>query len=91
MVKLLENVLRNILVRYGFISNYTGYNSENIIENLIKQTVYEIKNIDKINSFEIFLINDFSHDNSWKKIKLLSSKYTSVKGSALSEILTFIL
>ena len=43
------------------------YNSENIIEDLIKQTVHEIKNIDKINSFEIFLINDFSHDNSWKK------------------------
>ena len=61
------------------------YNSENIIEDLIKQTVYEIKNIDKINSFEIFLINDFSHDNSWKKIKLLSSKYTSVKGISLSE------
>ena len=61
------------------------YNSENIIEDLIKQTVHEIKNIDKINSFEIFLINDFSHDNSWKKIKLLSSKYTSVKGVNLSE------
>jgi len=61
------------------------YNSENIIENLIEKTINEIKNIDKINSFEIYLVNDFSQDNSWDKIKLLSKKFPSVKGVDLSE------
>ncbi len=61
------------------------YNSENIIQNLISRIVKSIKNINTITSYEILLINDFSPDNSWDKIKILTQQYSTVKGIDLSE------
>ena len=61
------------------------YNSEKIIENLIKQITISVDNIKSINSYEIILIEDYSPDKSWEKIELLSRKYSNVKGISLSE------
>ena len=49
------------------------YNSANILPELVKQIEYNLK--DKISSFELFLVNDCSNDNSWNVIKELSSNY----------------
>ena len=38
------------------------YNSANILPELVKQIEFNLKN--KINSFELFLVNDCSKDNS---------------------------
>ena len=46
------------------------FNSENILEQLIHRIVKSLNNLQI--KFEIILINDFSHDASWKKIKFLS-------------------
>ena len=59
------------------------FNSENILEQLIHRIVKSLNNL-QIN-FEIILINDFSHDASWKKIKFLSNEYSNIKGLNLSE------
>ena len=59
------------------------FNSENILEQLIHRIVKSLNNLQI--KFEIILINDFSHDASWKKIKFLSNKYSSIKGLNLSE------
>ena len=59
------------------------YNSEKIIPLLIKQIYRNLKN--KIHPFEIILINDFSKDESWKKIKYLVKKYNFVKGINLNQ------
>ena len=61
------------------------YNSEKIIENLIKQITVSVDNIKSINSYEIILIEDYSPDKSWEKIELVSKKYNNVKGISLSE------
>jgi glycosyltransferase involved in cell wall biosynthesis len=58
------------------------YNSQNILAKLIKSIFLILKKKKII--FEIFLINDFSQDNSWKVIKFLSNKYKFVKGINLS-------
>ena len=42
------------------------FNSENILEQLIHKIVKSLNNLQI--KFEIILINDFSHDASWKKI-----------------------
>ena len=61
------------------------YNSEKIIENLIKQITVSVDNIKSINSYEIILIEDYSPDKSWEKIELVSKKYNNVKGISLAE------
>ena len=61
------------------------YNSEKIIENLIKQITVSVDNIKSINSYEIILIEDYSSDKSWEKIELVSKKYNNVKGISLAE------
>ena len=61
------------------------YNSENIIEDLVKKITRSIDDTKTIKSYEILLINDFSPDNSWDKINFLSKKFNSVKGIDLSE------
>ena len=61
------------------------YNSEKIIENLIKQITVSVDNIKSINSYEIILIEDYSPDKSWEKIELISKKYNNVKGISLAE------
>jgi undecaprenyl-phosphate 4-deoxy-4-formamido-L-arabinose transferase len=59
------------------------YNSQNILPKLINSIFLLFKNKKII--FEIFLVNDFSQDNSWEVIKNLSSKYKFVKGINLSQ------
>ena len=58
------------------------YNSQNILPKLVKSIFFLLKKKKII--FEIFLVNDFSHDNSWEVIKSLSSNYKFVKGINLS-------
>ena len=58
------------------------YNSQNILPKLIN-SIFSILKKKKI-IFEIFLVNDFSQDNSWEVIKYLSSNYKFVKGIDLS-------
>lgn len=58
------------------------YNSQNILPKLVKSIFSVLKK--KITTFEIFLINDFSQDNSWEVIKSLSISYKFVKGINLS-------
>ncbi len=50
------------------------YNSENCIELLVEKIVASLA-ISKKN-FELILVDDFSADNSWNKIKLLKNKYS---------------
>jgi len=59
------------------------YNSQNILSKLIKSISSALSK--KISNYEIFLINDFSYDDSWKVIKFLSRKYKFVKGINLSQ------
>ena len=61
------------------------YNSENIIEELVKQLNDSVNNISYINSFEIIMINDFSSDKSWEKIKSISKKFEFVKGISFTQ------
>ena len=61
------------------------YNSEKIIEDLVKQIIDSISDIKSIHSYEIILVDDCSPDNSWEKIKLLSKKFNLIKGISLAE------
>ena len=61
------------------------YNSENIIEELVKQLNDSVSNISYINSFEIIMINDFSSDKSWEKIKSISKKFEFIKGISFAQ------
>lgn len=61
------------------------YNSEGIIEDLVKQIIDSISNIKTVHAYEIILIDDCSPDNCWKKIEFLSKKFNLVKGIKLSE------
>ena len=59
------------------------YNSCEILPNLISEID---KNLSKKNfDFEVFLINDFSKDNSWGEIKELSKKFKFIKGINLKD------
>jgi polyisoprenyl-phosphate glycosyltransferase len=57
------------------------YNSANILDKLVQKIEIELK--DKIDLFELFLINDFSQDDSWQIIKELALKYDFIKGISL--------
>ena len=61
------------------------YNSEKIVEDLIKKINSSIQEINFVNSYEIILVNDCSPDDSWKKIEILSKKFNFVKGINLKE------
>ena len=52
------------------------YNSEGIIEDLVKQIIDSISNIKTVQSYEIILVDDCSPDNCWEKIKFLSKKFS---------------
>ena len=54
------------------------YNSGEIISILVEKISDHIKS-NNLNT-EIILVNDFSKDSSWKKIKILHRKYSYVKG-----------
>jgi len=61
------------------------FNSEDILENLVMRINKSLSSKDFKCQFEIILINDCSVDNSWGKIKILSNKFSNVKGLNLSE------
>ena len=61
------------------------YNSENILENLINKIHESFNKRSFSKNFEVILVNDFSHDQSWEKIKFLANKFVNVKGVCLSE------
>lgn len=58
------------------------YNSENIINKLIKKIEISLK---KFKFYEIILVNDNSNDNSWNLIKNLSIKNRKIKGINLAK------
>ena len=59
------------------------YNSGEIISALVEKISDHIKSNNL--STEIILVNDFSKDSSWKKIKILHRKYSYVKGINLEK------
>ena len=59
------------------------YNSANILPELVKHIKFNL--MDKVNSFELFLVNDCSKDNSWTIIKELSSNNSFIKGVNLKK------
>ncbi len=61
------------------------YNSFKILDEL-NQRIFEImQKLGFLEKFELIMINDFSKDESWKKIKELSAKFNYIKGINLSE------
>jgi len=61
------------------------YNSEQILEELIERINNVLKQIYLKESSEIIMVNDFSIDGSWEKIKDLSKKNSNIKGLNLTE------
>ncbi len=61
------------------------YNSSEILEELNQRIINIMEKIKLINNFELLLINDLSNDNSWEKIKMLSKKYSHVRGLNLNK------
>lgn len=58
------------------------YGAEKILEELVSRIEKNVKEISS--DYEIILVEDCGPDNSWKKIKELAVKYSSVKGFKLS-------
>jgi len=61
------------------------FNSSEILDELNQRVFKIMKNINLLNNFELIMINDFSNDKSWEKIKELSTKYNYLKGINLTE------
>ena len=62
------------------------YNSEDTLDDLINQISLEIREKKNLfNDFEIILVNDNSIDNSWNKIKEISSNQKNIIGINLSK------
>jgi len=61
------------------------YNSEQILEELIERINNVLKQIYLKDSSEIIMVNDFSMDGSWEKVKDLSKKNSNIKGLNLTE------
>ena len=61
------------------------YNSEKIINNLVKDIIEQIKKINKIKNFEIILVNDSSDDKSWNEITNICKMYNFVVGINLTK------
>ena len=59
------------------------FNSEKIIEELILQLETNLSKL--TDKYEIVLVNDCSNDGSWEKIKILSNKFSFLKGISLSK------
>ena len=51
------------------------YNSSSIIENLSKEILLTINQLNDVDKFQLILVNDCSTDESWKKISKLSNEY----------------
>ena len=61
------------------------YNSEKVLSELVNSLIDKIKNITKIKTYKIILINDCSEDNSWSNINEICKKNTSVVGINLTK------
>ena len=61
------------------------FNSASILENLIEKIYKSLGSSNFNKKFEVILINDFSNDRSWEKIKILSKKFSNIRGLNLSE------
>ena len=61
------------------------FNSSDILDELVIRIKNTLEKIDYKDNFELILINDFSGDSSWIKIKNLRKKYFFIKGINLSE------
>tara|TARA_B100000575_G_C23136402_1_gene660287 strand:+ start:1329 stop:2105 length:777 start_codon:yes stop_codon:yes gene_type:complete len=61
------------------------YNSEQILDELIERINNVLKQINLKDYSEIIMINDYSADGSWKKIKDLSSENSNIRGLNLTE------
>ena len=61
------------------------YNSEKTLSELVNSLIDKIKNITKIKTYKIILINDCSEDNSWSNINEICKKNTSVVGINLTK------
>jgi dolichol-phosphate mannosyltransferase len=59
------------------------YNSAGTLEQLVKKISICLKRIS--NKFEIILVDDFSEDKSWNKIKKLKKKYHCIRGVRLGK------
>jgi dolichol-phosphate mannosyltransferase len=59
------------------------YNSKDTLNLLVKQINFYVKQITK--KFELILVDDFSSDTSWDKIKKLKKKYKFIKGLKLNK------
>lgn len=59
------------------------YNSKSTLNSLVKQINFYVKQITK--KFELILVDDFSNDTSWNKIKKLKKKYKFIKGLKLDK------
>ena len=61
------------------------FNSSDILDELVIRIKNVLEKSDYKDNFELILINDFSSDNSWIKIKNLRKKYFFIKGINLRE------
>lgn len=59
------------------------YNAEKLVDALVERIIASVSKI--TSDFEIILVDDFSPDNSWKKIKENCSKHSLVRGIKLSK------
>ena len=59
------------------------YNSKGTLNLLVKKINFYVKQITK--KFELILVDDFSSDTSWDKIKKLKKKYKFIKGLKLKK------
>ena len=61
------------------------YNSNQILDELIERINNVLHQINLKSSSEVIMVNDFSTDNSWQKIKEISKKNQNIKGLNLTE------
>lgn len=61
------------------------YNSSDILNELHRRILKTVTKMNLVDDFELILINDFSADESWKNIKILSNSYNYIKGINLTE------
>lgn len=59
------------------------YSAEKLVDSLVERINASVSKITR--DFEVILVDDFSPDNSWEKIKNNCAKYSFVKGIKLSK------
>ena len=68
-------------MKYSFV--IPCYRSEHTIESVINELIAEIKR-EKLEEYEIILVNDCSPDNVWSVITQLAKQYSFVHGIRLA-------